>query len=121
MNRLLLLLLKFRHSWSPLDAEGIQAPRKMFSIKRKGEEKTLDITFEQRGHQSGVFPAGYFVMSLTASVCLLISEWIFFLLMAVTPRSRRTFAELLIGCLLNLEGWVTRAIGAIWREAHWTT
>jgi hypothetical protein len=60
-------------------------------------------------------------MSLTASVCLLLSEWISFLLGAVPTRSRRTFVELLIGCLLNPEGWVTRAIGAICREAHWTT
>ncbi len=60
-------------------------------------------------------------MSLAANVCLLLSEWISFLLAAVPPRSRRTFVELLIGCLLNPEGWVTRAIGAIRREAHWTT
>ena len=60
-------------------------------------------------------------MSLTASVCWLLSEWISFLLVAVAPRSRRTFVELLIGCMLNPEGWVTRAIGAICREAHWTT
>lgn len=60
-------------------------------------------------------------MSLAASVCLLLSEWISFLLVAVAPRSRRTFVELLIGCMLNPEGWVTRAIGAICREAHWTT
>jgi hypothetical protein len=60
-------------------------------------------------------------MSLTASVCLLLSEWISFLLVAVPPRSRRTFVELLLGCMLNPEGWVTRAIGAICREAHWTT
>ena len=60
-------------------------------------------------------------MSLSASVCLLLSEWVSFLLAAVPPRSRRTFAELLIGCMLNPEGWVTRAIGAICREAHWTT
>ena len=60
-------------------------------------------------------------MSLHASVCLLLSEWISFLLVAVPPRSRRTFVELLIGCMLNPEGWVTRAIGAICREAHWTT
>ncbi len=60
-------------------------------------------------------------MSLTASVCLLLSEWISFLLVAVPSRSRRTFVELLIGCMLNPEGWVTRAIGAIRREAHWTT
>ena len=61
------------------------------------------------------------LMSLSASVCLLLSEWISFLLAAVPPRSRRTFVELLIGCMLNPEGWVTRAIGAICREAHWTT
>ena len=61
------------------------------------------------------------LMSLSASVCLLLSEWISFLLVAVPPRSRRTFVELLIGCMLNPEGWVTRAIGAICREAHWTT
>lgn len=60
-------------------------------------------------------------MSLTTQVCLLLSEWISFLLLAVPPRSRRTFVELLIGCLLNPEGWVTRAIGAIRRESHWTT
>lgn len=60
-------------------------------------------------------------MSLTTSVCLLLSEWISFFLVAVPPRSRRTFAELLIGAMLNPEGWVTRAIGAICREAHWTT
>lgn len=60
-------------------------------------------------------------MSLTVQVCLLLSEWISFLLAAVPPRSRRTFVELLIGCMLNPEGWVTRAIGAISREAHWTT
>jgi hypothetical protein len=60
-------------------------------------------------------------MSLSASVCLLLSEWISFLLVAVPSRSRRTFVELLIGCMLNPEGWVTRAIGAICREAHWST
>jgi hypothetical protein len=60
-------------------------------------------------------------MSLTVQACLLLSEWISFLLRAVPPRSRRTFVELLIGCMLNPEGWVTRAIGAISRQAHWTT
>ena len=49
------------------------------------------------------------------------SEWVSFLLVAVPPRSRRTFIELLIGSMLNPEGWVTRAIGAIRRDAHWTT
>ena len=60
-------------------------------------------------------------MSLAASVCALLSPWISLLLVAVPSRSRRTFVELLIGCMLNPEGWVTRAIGAICREAHWTT
>jgi len=60
-------------------------------------------------------------MSLVTNVCLLLSEWVSFLLVAVPPRSRRTFVELLLGCMLNPEGWVTRAIGAIRREAHWTT
>ena len=60
-------------------------------------------------------------MPLSVSVCLLLSEWVTFLLTAVPPRSRRTFIELLIGCMLNPEGWVTRAIGAIHRQAHWTT
>jgi DDE superfamily endonuclease len=60
-------------------------------------------------------------MPLAASVCALLSQWVSFLLVAVPPRSRRTFAELLIGSMLNPEGWVTRAIGAISREAHWTT
>lgn len=39
-----------------------------------------------------------------ASVCSLLSEWITFLLAVVPPRSRRTFFELLIGCMLNPEG-----------------
>ena len=60
-------------------------------------------------------------MPLTASVCVLLSRWISFLLVAVPSRSRRTFVERLIGGMLNPEGWVTRAIGAICREAHWTT
>ena len=52
---------------------------------------------------------------------MLLSEWVSFLLVAVPSRSHRTFVELLIGGMLNPEGWVTRAIGAICREAHWTT
>jgi hypothetical protein len=60
-------------------------------------------------------------VSLTASVCLQLSEWISFLLVAVPPRSRRAFVGLLIGCMLSPEGWVTRAIGAFCRDAHWTT
>ena len=60
-------------------------------------------------------------MTLTAQVCRLLSEWITFLLAAVPPRSRRTFIELLCGCLMSQEGWVTRAISSIGRKCHWTT
>ncbi len=41
-------------------------------------------------------------------VCL--SNWITRLLTAVPIRSRTTFVELLCGCLISSEGWVTRAI-----------
>jgi len=50
-----------------------------------------------------------------------LSEWISALLPAVPPRSRATFVELLCACLVSPEGWVTRAIGSIWRRCHWTT
>jgi hypothetical protein len=60
-------------------------------------------------------------MTFTAQVCRLLSEWITFLLAAVPPRSRRTFIELLCGCLMSQEGWVTRAISIIGRKCHWTT
>ena len=59
-------------------------------------------------------------MTFTAQVCRLLSEWITFLLAAVPPRSRRTFIELLCGCLMSQEGWVTRAISIIGRKCHWT-
>lgn len=55
----------------------------------------------------------------TARLCL--SNWITHLLTAVPPRSRATFVELLCGCLISPEGWVTRAICAITRCRHWTT
>jgi len=55
----------------------------------------------------------------TARLCL--SSWITHLLTAVPPRSRATFVELLCGCLISPEGWVTRAISAITRRRHWTT
>ena len=85
-------------------------------------QKRLDMKFDLRGDQCGiVLDLGCSLMPLTASVCVLLSRWISFLLVAVPSRSRRTFVELLIGCMLNPEGWVTRAIGAICREAHWTT
>jgi hypothetical protein len=60
-------------------------------------------------------------MTFTALVCRLLSEWITLLLAAVPPRSRRTFIELLYGCLMAQEGWVTRAISIIGRKCHWTT
>lgn len=60
-------------------------------------------------------------MELTRAVRAALSEWISFLLPAVSSRSHRTLIELLMGCLVSPEGWVTRAIGAIDRGAHWTT
>jgi len=60
-------------------------------------------------------------MSLPNLVRLCLSEWITFLLPAVPIRSRATFIELLCGCLVSPEGWVTRCIGAIWRRKHWST
>ena len=55
----------------------------------------------------------------TARRCL--SSWITHLLTAVPIRSRATFVELLCGCLVSPEGWVTRAISAVARGRHWTT
>ncbi|HEX5637484.1 MAG TPA: transposase [Gammaproteobacteria bacterium] len=43
------------------------------------------------------------------------------MLTAVPLRARATFVELLCGCLISPEGWVTRAISAITRGRHWTT
>jgi hypothetical protein len=60
-------------------------------------------------------------LSLFASVCMLLSRWASFLLATVPPRSRRKFVGLLIGCMSDRAGWVRRTIGAIRREAHWTT
>ena len=61
------------------------------------------------------------LMSLSNLVRLCLSEWISFLLPAVPIRSSATFIELLCGCLVSPEGWVTRSIGAISRRKHWTT
>ncbi len=55
----------------------------------------------------------------TARHCL--SIWITHLLTAIPVRSRATFVELLCGCLISPEGWVTRAICAITLRKHWTT
>jgi hypothetical protein len=60
-------------------------------------------------------------MSYAQTVRLYLSNWITHLLTAVPPRSRATFVELLCGCLISPEGWVTRAISAITRGRHWTT
>lgn len=57
----------------------------------------------------------------TLDVCKLLSQWITVLLEVVPTRSRATFVELLIGCMLSPDGWVTRCIGAISRQAHWGT
>jgi hypothetical protein len=59
-------------------------------------------------------------MTFTANVCALLSEWITFLLGAVPLRSRFTFIELLCGCLMTQDGWVTQATSVIGREKHWT-
>ena len=60
-------------------------------------------------------------MSYAQTARLNLSLWITHLLTAVPPRSRATFIELLCGCLISPEGWVTRAISAITRRRHWTT
>jgi len=49
-----------------------------------------------------------------------LSEWISILLQSVPLRSQATFVELLCGCLISPEGWVTRVITAITRRKHWT-
>ena len=60
-------------------------------------------------------------MSLTCDVRSSLSDWISFLLPSISSRSHRTFIELLFGAMLSPEGWVTRAISAISRGAHWGT
>lgn len=60
-------------------------------------------------------------MSYAQTVRLCLSSWITHLLSAVPLRARATFVELLCGCLISPEGWVTRAISAITRGRHWTT
>jgi len=60
-------------------------------------------------------------MPFAVQACCLLSEWITFLLAAVAPRSRRTFIELLCGCLMSQDGWLTRAIAVVGRGCHWTT
>ncbi len=54
-------------------------------------------------------------------VALRLSEWISCFLTVVPPRSRRSFLELLCGCLISPEGWVTRALSNISLRCHWST
>jgi hypothetical protein len=54
-------------------------------------------------------------------VALRLSEWISCFLEVVPPRSRRSFLELLCGCLISPEGWVTRVLSNISLRCHWTT
>ena len=64
------------------------------------------------------------IRCLMSCLCLVrtcLSEWISILLQAVPLRSQATFVELLCGCLVSPEGWVTRVISAITRRKHWTT
>ena len=42
-----------------------------------------------------------------------LSQWITMILTVIAPRSKNTFVELLCGCMISPEGWVTRVIGAI--------
>lgn len=60
-------------------------------------------------------------MSYASLVRACLSEWMSVLLEAVPLRSQATFVELLCGCLISPEGWVTRVISAITRRRHWTT
>jgi hypothetical protein len=60
-------------------------------------------------------------MSYLCLVRSCLSEWISILLQAVPLRSQATFVELICGCLISPEGWVTRVISAITRHKHWTT
>ncbi|MDD3761600.1 MAG: transposase [Acidithiobacillus sp.] len=53
-------------------------------------------------------------------VALRLSEWISYFLTVVPPRSRRTFLELLCGCLISPESWVTRALSSISLRSHWS-
>ena len=54
-------------------------------------------------------------------VALRLSEWVSCFLEVVPPRSRRSFLELLCGCLISPEGWVTRVLSNLSLRCHWTT
>ncbi|MFT0174625.1 transposase [Paraburkholderia mimosarum] len=59
-------------------------------------------------------------MSLSKRTEFYLSEWINVLLTAVPLRSQTSFLELLCGCMISPEGWVSRAISAIRGTRHWT-
>jgi hypothetical protein len=79
------------------------------------------LSAQQGGQLRVIFDSEHRRMSLTQDVRRSLSDWISFLLVPVSSRSHRTFIELLFGAMLSPEGWVTRAISAISRGAHWTT
>jgi hypothetical protein len=60
-------------------------------------------------------------MSLSERIRFYLHEWINVLLTAVPLRSHACFIELLCGCMISPEGWVTRAITASGGSRHWTT
>jgi hypothetical protein len=60
-------------------------------------------------------------MSLSERIRFYLHEWINVLLTAVPLRSDACFIELLCGCMISPEGWVTRAITASGGSRHWTT
>jgi hypothetical protein len=59
-------------------------------------------------------------MSLSKRTEFYLSQWINVLLTAVPLRSQTSFLELLCGCMISPEGWVSRAISAIGGTRHWT-
>lgn len=67
-----------------------------------------------------VFGSLAIAMSLSKRTEFCLSEWINVLLAAVPLRSRTSFLELLCGCMISPEGWVSRAIPAIGCTRHWT-
>lgn len=59
-------------------------------------------------------------MCLSKRTEIYLSEWINVLLAAVPLRSQTSFLEMLCGCMISPEGWVSRAISAIGGTRHWT-
>ncbi len=61
----------------------------------------------------------FFIVSLPSAWRL--SKWISYFLTVVPPRSRRNFLELLCGCLISPEDWVSLVLSSISFRCHWTT